>query len=108
MPWVISAETTKPTMPAMNGSATWSKPTFERTWPRERKNAAPIGRAKAHSGQSPALPPGRRVSNRMPAKMPTVPTAISQVTTSPSHSTPMAVPNSGAVEARVVDRVGPR
>ncbi len=85
-----------------------SKPILEKTCPTERTTAAPTGRASAQSGQVAAPRAGRRVSMTTAVIMPAVPKAVAQVRFSPNQSTPSAAANSGEVELRVLDSVGPR
>lgn len=105
---VITADTENPINPTKYGSAMSSMPIFDKTCAKERMTAAPTGKAKAQRGQadfSRKFPVARSIIADI---IPTVPTAICQVNSSPSHHTPNAAPNKGAVELNVVDSVGPR
>ena len=85
-----------------------SMPILDSTCAADRIAAAATGNSNAQTGQETSTILPRRDSMMTARTMPTVPSPVCQVSTSPSTRIPRTRPNSGEVEDKVEDRVGPR
>ena len=83
-------------------------PTFVSTCASARIAAAPIGRASAQRGQPDEIFPSFFASIMIANTITSVPIAIEKLRTSSRKIIPSPTANSGAVEVRVDERVGPR